>query len=76
MTFIAMNPTMRVVLQHRQSRLYLSETRAWTPDIAQAANFEQILAAIEFVRQNKHAHLDILMTFGEPRYDVRIAASP
>jgi len=73
---IIMNPTMRVLLQDRQSRLYFGGLEQWTPDIARATNFEQLLSAIEFVRQNKQAHLDILMTFGEPRYDVRIAATP
>jgi hypothetical protein len=71
-----MNPTMRVILQNRRTRLYFRGSNEWTPDIAQAANFEQVIAALEFVRQSKHAHLDILMSFGEPRYDVRITATP
>jgi hypothetical protein len=67
--------TCRTIIQDRQSRLYFKQPDAWTADIGEATNFERMTAAIEFARQTGRQTLDVLMTFGDPKYDVRISAS-
>jgi hypothetical protein len=66
----------RIILQDKGSLLYFQGPDAWIHDINAATNFEQVLAALEFVRRAKLANLDIVMSFGDPKYDVRLTASP
>jgi hypothetical protein len=66
---------MRILLQHRISRQYLSARNDWTPDPKNARNFAQIVSAIDFVSAGRLADLDVVMYFGDPRYDIRLPAS-
>ena len=65
----------KIVLQNRESLLYFNKDGQWTPDIKQATSFEHVADASAFARKSKLALLDIVMSFGDPRYDVRLAAS-
>ncbi|MDB6066113.1 MAG: hypothetical protein JWR26_2321 [Pedosphaera sp.] len=67
---------MKIILQHRTSRLFLSGRNDWTSDVKDARNFQQIVSAIDFVSAGRLTNLDVLMHFGDPRYDVRLPASP
>ncbi len=67
---------MRIILQDRESLLYFKGNNEWTPDIDKAADFQQLVQAIEFVRTSKLPNLDAVMWFGDPKYDVRVLASP
>ncbi|MDB6110464.1 MAG: hypothetical protein JWR69_2214 [Pedosphaera sp.] len=66
----------RIILQDKGSQLYFQGPNAWINDLSAATNFEQIIEALEFVRREKLANLDIIMSFGDPRYDIRLTASP
>jgi hypothetical protein len=67
--------TMRIILQDRESFLYLKQTNEWTPAVEEATDFQHLTAAMDFVRLVRIPGLDVLMYFGDPRYDVRLRAS-
>lgn len=66
----AMN--MRIILQDQHSRRYFKAGNGWTAEIDDAMDFHQVVLAIDFARGLKLAHLNLLMYFGDPRYDVRL----
>jgi hypothetical protein len=64
-----------VVLRSRVSHLYFLVEGQWTSDIKAARNFQQVLAAAEFVRKTKLGQLDLVLHFGDPKYDITLRAS-
>ena len=64
-----------IVLQSRESQLYLKGEGQWTPTVQEAVKFNHIADASAFACKSKLALLDIVMTFGDPKYDVRLRAS-
>ena len=65
----------KIVLQDRDSLLYLRAAGEWTADVCDAVTFEHVTDANTFARRCKPAMLDIVMNFGDPQYDVRLPAS-
>jgi len=70
-----MTGTVRMLIQDRESRLYFKKPNDWTADLAEAADFKEIIAAVDAARDTGRQTLDILMSFGDPKYDVRIPAT-
>jgi hypothetical protein len=64
--------TMRIILQNRQSRLYYKYGSEWTAEIDKATDFHQVVFAIDYARSVLACNLDVLMCFGDPKYDVRL----
>jgi hypothetical protein len=69
------NTRASIVLQNRESLLYLTKDGKWTHDVAQATKFEHVADASSFALRSKLSLVDIVMTFGDPKYDVRLRAS-
>jgi hypothetical protein len=65
----------KIVLQNRDSLLYWKGDDQWTPHLGEAHQFAHIADANAFARKNNLPTLDIVMTFGDPKYDVRLRAS-
>jgi hypothetical protein len=63
---------MRIFLQDRQSRLYLKSGSEWTAAMNKAASFRMVVSALDYALAVKAPHLDVLMHFGDPKYDVRL----
>ncbi|MDB6121939.1 MAG: hypothetical protein JWQ71_932 [Pedosphaera sp.] len=63
---------MRVILQNRKSLLYFKASNQWTPFIHEASDFEGIIKAVDFISEVKLPGIDVLMHFGDPKYDVRL----
>jgi hypothetical protein len=63
---------MRIILQNRQSRLYYKCGSEWTAEIDKAMDFHQVVFAIDYARSVLACNLDVLMYFGNPKYDVRL----
>ena len=63
-----------IVLQNRESLLYLTKDGEWTDDVSRATKFDHVADASSFAMSAKLALMDIVMTFGDPRYDVRLRA--
>jgi hypothetical protein len=66
---------MRILLQNRNSLLYVESANNWTSDVERATDFQQMMRALDFVWQTNLINLDILMVFGDPGMDIRIPAS-
>lgn len=72
-----MKAQMRVMLQNRDSLLYMQRPDKWTADANQATKFEHIRSALEFAVAAKLPNLDVVLFFGDDRhYSVRVPASP
>jgi hypothetical protein len=65
----------KIVLQNRESLLYLNKEGQWTRHIEHATRFEHVADANAFARNARLTLVDIVMNFGDPRYDVRLPAS-
>jgi hypothetical protein len=70
-----MSARSKIVLQNRDSLLYLKSESQWTSLLEEARQFEHIADASAFARKTKLPVLDIVMSFGDPKYDVRLSAS-
>jgi hypothetical protein len=64
-----------VVLRSRASLLYYLAEGQWTSDIKAARDFKKVLTAAEFVHKSKLCQLDVVLHFGDPKYDVALLAS-
>ncbi len=73
---MASNLRARVVIRKRDSLLYFQGEGRWTSDINKAVDFGRLLLAREMARQIKHEGLEIIMNFGEPKYDLQFEAHP
>ena len=70
-----MSARSKIVLQSRDSLLYWKGEGQWTPHVDEAKQFEHIADASAFAQKSKMPTVDIVMNFGDPRYDVRLNAS-
>ena len=61
-----------VVIQDLESRLYLKNLDSWTQDIKQAMDFKHIHDATLFASKARLSNCHIVMSFGDPQYDVTI----
>jgi predicted lipid-binding transport protein (Tim44 family) len=64
----------KIVLQHRASNLYFKGNDEWTAHVNEAVQFDHIADANAFARRAKLLLHDIVMSFGDPKYDVRLNA--
>ena len=63
---------MKVYIQHTVSGLYLKELGEWVKDEQHARCFSSSLPAIDFCLENKVFEALILLTFGDPKYDIQL----
>jgi len=63
--------TFSKVIQSRDSRHFLIAPGEWTPDMDRAAQFESFIVAESYCRQHQLEAVDYLLSFGDPRYDLR-----
>ena len=66
---------MRVVIQDRSSRLYLQNQDRWTVELSHAENFQDTRQATLFASKSGLRNLDVLLNFGDPKYDLRLTAT-
>lgn len=62
---------MRVILQNRQSLLYFKSFDEWTDEIEEARDFRRVVSAFDYLQIFKIPNLDLVMNFGDPKYDVK-----
>jgi len=62
---------MRIILQNRESLLYFKSFDEWTEEIEEARDFRQVASAFDYVQIFKIPNLDVVMNFGDPKYDVK-----
>jgi hypothetical protein len=61
-----------VVIQDVRTGQYLKKASVWVPDVREAAVFEHILDASSYAMKARLKDYHIVMSFGDPRYDVRL----
>lgn len=61
---------MKVLLQHKESGLYLKDVGFTTPSAADAMDFLSSTQAIEFCVAHKIAGMQIVLRFDEQHYDI------
>lgn len=61
---------MKVLLQHKESGLYLKDVGFTTPSSADAMDFLSSTQAIEFCATHKIAGMQIVLRFDEQHYDI------
>ncbi|MDB6020484.1 MAG: hypothetical protein JWQ04_341 [Pedosphaera sp.] len=64
----------KVFIQSRASQLFLISPNSWTQDVGQAQDFERVGKASDVARVKRLEDCDIVMSFGDQIYDVRISA--
>ena len=65
---------MRILIQHRTHLLYLRGDGQWTPDSDAARCFTNSVAALDRCLHGGLGHVQILLKFSDPRYDVALTA--
>lgn len=61
---------MKVLLQHKESGLYLKEVGMMTPSTANAMDFLSSTQAIEFCAAHKIIGMQIVLRFHEQHFDI------
>jgi hypothetical protein len=61
---------MKVLLQHKESGLYLKDIGVTTHDTLEAMEFLSSTQAIEFCASHKIADMQIVLRFQEQHYDI------
>lgn len=56
--------------------MYLRDGGKWTSDPGKARNFGTSLKAIDFLQQFKAEQANIVLKFGDPRYDIILHMKP
>jgi hypothetical protein len=62
----------RILLQKRELHLYAGKGSTWTPEVKEATQFDSVLEALSFARSVPDPGLDVLMDFGNPKFDIRL----
>lgn len=66
---------LKILLQDRDSRLYLQAVQQWTSNREEALDFQNSARASGFVLQERIPNIDIILSFADSKYDVRIPCS-
>ena len=67
---------MKIVLQHKMTRLYFAADDKWSAHPDEARDFGTSLRALDFVRQLDLDEADIVLKFADPRYDIVLRTPP
>jgi len=63
---------MKVLIQDGSSRQYYAGTDCWVPAIGMAWDFKNVVTALNVAVREKLGQVNILMYFGNPRYDISL----
>jgi hypothetical protein len=63
---------MKVLVQKRETPLYLGPAESWTADSSRAIDFQTSLRAIEFLAASRMSEGQIILKFADDRYDIRL----
>ncbi len=67
---------MRVLLQQKDSGLYLQDLNSWTRRSSDARDFLSSTAAIDFCLAHSISGVQLVLKFEEQRYDIVMALLP
>jgi hypothetical protein len=61
---------MRILLQQRETGLYLKDVDLWTGDRSEAMEFVSSTTAIDFCKINRLDAVQVVLRFEEERYEI------
>ena len=67
---------MRILLQQIESGFYYSETGGWSPDSAEARDFLNSTAAIDFCLAERISGIQLVLKFPEEKHEIVIPVLP
>lgn len=67
---------MRILLQQKDTGLYLKDNNAWVAASTEATDFVSSTAAIEFCEANNLTGLQLVLKFEEQKCDIVMAITP
>lgn len=67
---------MRILLQQKDTGLYLKDDGAWVRQSAEAMDFVSSTAAIDFCVLNKVRGVQLVLKFEEQSYDIVLPVQP
>jgi hypothetical protein len=65
---------MRILVQRRDSGLYLEDIRSWTPDSSAAMDFVSSTAALDFCAANKVEGVQLVLKFDAEKREIVLPA--
>jgi len=66
---------MRILLQQKNTGLYLKDVGAWVTNAAEATDFLSSTKALAFCSANKISDVQLVLKFDEEHYDIVLAAN-
>jgi len=67
---------MRALIRHLKTRLFYAGDERWTAKRENAWDFTNTFRALTFAGDNHLRGVEVVMTFGEPEYDLTISREP
>jgi hypothetical protein len=67
---------MRILLQKKETGLYLKDVGSWTRASVEAMNFVSSSAAIDFCTVNTLTEVQVVLKFDEQQYDIVLPVMP
>ena len=68
------NLPMKVFIRSKETGEFLCKTKEWSKEMSCALDFKSSIEALTFCGKHRIANSEILMSFGEARYDVVLPA--
>ena len=66
------NQTVRRVIRHKQSGLYLTQAGGWTADLDQAHHLPSVVSGVRMSRTLELTNVELILKFPGGNYDVRL----
>ena len=67
---------MRIVLQQKETGLYIKNLGSWAKESSEAMDFMSSTAAIDFCITNKVMDVQLVLKFDEHHYDIVMPVAP
>ena len=67
---------MKVFLRNTQTGWFYQGPSRWTPDQASALDLEQVARAVTQIFESHLEHIEILLSYDDPRYDLVLPVPP
>jgi hypothetical protein len=67
---------MRVLIRNAQSGLFFRDSQSWTAARMEARDFNHTADAIEFAAEAGLHNVEVVFSFDDPQYDLRLPCRP
>jgi hypothetical protein len=67
---------MKVLLRNTKTNQYYQSPSNWTPDEQEALDLKQTSRAVELVFDARLQHVEVLLSYEDPRYNIVLPVAP